>query len=779
MKCGILFIALLLIVSTFAVSGAQEPGRIGLYVDDHHGEHCAYGSGFLPVEVWVWGYPGENGIKGVEFMVLYPDNIIPGTVTYTDSLQALFGDPANGVSVFFNNCRNDWCWPFHQTIYLASEAAGLVQMYPKPELVFPWYDISIYICDGGATRERAERISNVCINFCSEDIDPPEIEEVDFVNKSRLEVTFSEEVTVGTAENVGNYSIYNRLTGGDSIQVTSATLLGGGATVALDLESPFLDNTPYLVKAERVADAAGNMWISTGQFGNGPDLIITEMVFQDTIPGCTKYIDVTYTVANIGEFPASDIYMKLSFQGVDEDGVPLNGDWYNVDEIEEIAAGDSFTQRVYGRHPMMEILHMYTRLSVTADFVEYIDEAREDNNTRSSMLINLAPRISSVTAPDVSVHVEFDRAFYDRGDVPEPVTVYEIHRRDDTLGIYESVAAVAADCSQTYEADFPPFPGVEFTRFFIRAIRPAGADTHNYDCCEDWYPTGADVAPAVPTGFVGRQVGDDLLLTWNRNEEPDFFEYKLYGGDNPDFVPDVLNRISFGIHMYRDTFFVHHGWEPDTSIYYKLCAIDWHDHTSGYALLEPENVVETLLQSFAARIMGTAVEISWCIARPMDVSCFRVLRRTEKDIVYKPAPGPVVQNGRTTFVYRDGGVVPGERYVYRLDVLEEADHLVLFETEPVGVPLMPLTLFQNHPNPFNPLTEISYCIPRDGRVELAVYDIRGRRIACLVEGMETAGRHTATWDGRTGKGITVSSGIYFYRLRFGKSILSRKMVLMR
>ena len=83
-------------------------------------------------------------------------------------------------------------------------------------------------------------------------------------------------------------------------------------------------------------------------------------------------------------------------------------------------------------------------------------------------------------------------------------------------------------------------------------------------------------------------------------------------------------------------------------------------------------------------------------------------------------------------------------------------------------------LFQNYPNPFNPVTTISYQIPERGFVTLKVYDILGNEVATLVNEEKPAGIYQVELDG-----LNLSSGIYFYRLRAGKFVESKKMVLMK
>lgn len=90
-----------------------------------------------------------------------------------------------------------------------------------------------------------------------------------------------------------------------------------------------------------------------------------------------------------------------------------------------------------------------------------------------------------------------------------------------------------------------------------------------------------------------------------------------------------------------------------------------------------------------------------------------------------------------------------------------------------------LTLHPNHPNPFNPLTTIRFEVSTPTQVQLRVYDIRGRLVRTLVHGVRGAGPHEARWDGRDDAGVSVSSGVYLYRLDARGGTRSRKMVLLK
>lgn len=93
-------------------------------------------------------------------------------------------------------------------------------------------------------------------------------------------------------------------------------------------------------------------------------------------------------------------------------------------------------------------------------------------------------------------------------------------------------------------------------------------------------------------------------------------------------------------------------------------------------------------------------------------------------------------------------------------------------------------LFQNYPNPFNPETWIPYQIPERATIVLHIYNVFGKLLITIDVGHKKTGRyldrHSAIhWDGRNQNGDMVSSGVYFYQLRAGKHIATRKMLLVK
>lgn len=99
----------------------------------------------------------------------------------------------------------------------------------------------------------------------------------------------------------------------------------------------------------------------------------------------------------------------------------------------------------------------------------------------------------------------------------------------------------------------------------------------------------------------------------------------------------------------------------------------------------------------------------------------------------------------------------------------------LVDQQPLSFSLLP-----NTPNPFNPVTEISYTVPAGGsHVSVSVFNLSGRLTRTLVDGEVSAGTHTLVWDGTDGQGGRVPSGVYFYEIEAPGFTERRTMVLLK
>jgi len=95
-------------------------------------------------------------------------------------------------------------------------------------------------------------------------------------------------------------------------------------------------------------------------------------------------------------------------------------------------------------------------------------------------------------------------------------------------------------------------------------------------------------------------------------------------------------------------------------------------------------------------------------------------------------------------------------------------------TQPASKPPQDFYLSQNHPNPFNPTTLITFHLPTSALATLKVFDLAGREVATLVHGKMSAGEHQVYFDASA-----LAAGVYLYRLEAGEQVATRKLVLLK
>jgi hypothetical protein len=189
-----------------------------------------------------------------------------------------------------------------------------------------------------------------------------------------------------------------------------------------------------------------------------------------------------------------------------------------------------------------------------------------------------------------------------------------------------------------------------------------------------------------------------------------------------------------------------------------------------------EAPVPTVLQAFGAKDEGGVVNLTWRVhTTGNDLIGFRVYRR---DLFgdYRVVNESLDPNLRD---YSDGTVVPGQSYVYKLEIVSDGAQSFFSPEVEIQVQALKLELAQNNPNPFNPITTIGYTVPLRTKVTLEIYDVAGRYVATLVNESRDVGRYSATWNGLSASGDPVGSGVYFYRLTAGNQTITKKMVLLK
>lgn len=102
----------------------------------------------------------------------------------------------------------------------------------------------------------------------------------------------------------------------------------------------------------------------------------------------------------------------------------------------------------------------------------------------------------------------------------------------------------------------------------------------------------------------------------------------------------------------------------------------------------------------------------------------------------------------------------------------------LYYDEP-STPISEVKLYQNYPNPFHPFTRIDYDLPEECLVELSIFNVRGQLVKTITHEIKAAGTNYEYWNGTDKFQQPVSSGVYYYRLKAGKTTRVKKMILVK
>jgi len=88
-------------------------------------------------------------------------------------------------------------------------------------------------------------------------------------------------------------------------------------------------------------------------------------------------------------------------------------------------------------------------------------------------------------------------------------------------------------------------------------------------------------------------------------------------------------------------------------------------------------------------------------------------------------------------------------------------------------------LYNNYPNPFNPVTTLRYDLPEDALVNITIYDIMGRIVRTLINSQQNAGFKSIQWNATNDAGSPLSAGLYLYKIQADNLVQTRKMVLLK
>jgi hypothetical protein len=198
---------------------------------------------------------------------------------------------------------------------------------------------------------------------------------------------------------------------------------------------------------------------------------------------------------------------------------------------------------------------------------------------------------------------------------------------------------------------------------------------------------------------------------------------------------------------------------------------------SGYSV---DNLAPATPAPFTGQYAGGTATLHWAVNPAADLAEYRLYRGSTAGFV--PGPGNLVAAQPDTG-YVDAAGTPSYYKLCAVDVHGNASGfstLLPSGTVDVPGPALPRAVFlaPPAPNPARGATTLRFGLPREARVELALYDQQGRRVRSLLSGTQPAGERTITWDGRDESGRALPAGLYFVRLASeGRTFVSRLAVI--
>jgi len=254
-------------------------------------------------------------------------------------------------------------------------------------------------------------------------------------------------------------------------------------------------------------------------------------------------------------------------------------------------------------------------------------------------------------------------------------------------------------------------------------------------------------------------------VTWSQNERlSDFFNSHL-GWPNQNKMGDYFDMVS-------DSNGASLAWAATFN----------SEQDVYYSYIADTTIIPVEFVSFSASVAANVVTLEWATAtelnnhgfgieRSFDISNLPDGKAAWRMIDFREGKGTTTEP--QTYSYLDEYLSTGI-YQYRL---KQIDFNGSFEySDIVEVEIAPLvfSLSQNYPNPFNPSTTISYQLPVNSFLTLKVYDVLGNEVATLVNEEKQVGEYEIEFSGSS-----LTSGIYFYQLKAGRFIETKKMVLMK
>ena len=363
------------------------------------------------------------------------------------------------------------------------------------------------------------------------------------------------------------------------------------------------------------------------------------------------------------------------------------------------------------------------------------------------------------------------------------ITNVRIEYKTSSAGAWQTIAASVVGSLGTYAWTIPNTPTTQARVRISDASDATPVDSSN----ADFSITVANISTQGSLVFgnvsVGHTRSDTIRIS------------------NPGTGPLVVTSVTTGTAFFtpgRTSFTIAPGASDTLSVTFAPAATQGYTDTlriNSNAVGSPSKVMLNGTGTLAATVsvlVPNGGEV-WQVGTIHNITWSSTLL-TEVNLFYLSLPGTRWRSIATNVPAGSGSYAwtivnaPGQaaiRVVSSSDatIVDESNNPFTIQTatsvvELGGVPTN-YEIAQNYPNPFNPTTQIVYGLPKDGHVTLTVYNELGQEVIRLLDENQPAGRYAVQFSGTDGKGVALSSGIYYYSLRSNEFVDIKKMLLIK
>ncbi len=301
------------------------------------------------------------------------------------------------------------------------------------------------------------------------------------------------------------------------------------------------------------------------------------------------------------------------------------------------------------------------------------------------------------------------------------------------------------------------------------------------------YNNSALSNPSVTSQHADLTLGNGYSITSGTNA-PYVYVTITYGfSETPMAISQNIDYTLFTLRMDIDDSGANSNLNWNTTASAVLDVADQSTTESYYGGSDVTLPVE--LSSLTANQNGNVVDICWTTESEVENLGFIVQRSIDDQETWTQVAsynthaelmGQGTSSKQTIYNFTDSDVQSGT-VSYRLSEVSTSGQVNILGTVDVSLSKIPekTELDMAYPNPFNPVTTISYHMAKDGPVEISVYNLLGSKVKTLIDMKMAAGSYQTIWQGKDDSGQQAASGMYLVVMKAGQKRLTQKVLLIK